>query len=311
MDKVKKETPAEKNTAPSKSNTSSAKKDASPSKKDIPAKENVTLKSAKDLVKSDQIIGNAAQQSKLRQINEVFRSENLVGGKALEKSIKIITSHMRPEDVDRAAAYGRDLGRGMVLIRTVPQGVTVFGSARVREGDKYYEKARELGGLLAQNGHAVVTGGGPGIMEAANRGAYEYGGRSVGLNITLEHEQFANRYLTDTLEFEYFFARKVTLTMASKVFVYFPGGFGTLDEMSEMQENKMPRFPMFLYGKSYWRGLDKFFRSKFLKEKMIKASDTHIYKITDDLTEIVRAADKMGHPRVGESLYDIIGHQKI
>ena len=112
----------------------------------------------------------------------------------LEKRIKAMAASLAPEDVERAAAYTRDLSKGLNLLRTIPQGVTVFGSARVREGDKYYNKARELGALLAQNGHAITTGGGPGIMEAANRGAYEYGGRSVGLNITLEHEQFANQY---------------------------------------------------------------------------------------------------------------------
>ena len=106
--------------------------------------------------------------------------------------IKKMLDQLSPEDLGRAAAYARDLANGLSLLRTIPQGVTVFGSARVREGNKYYDKARELGGLLAQNGHAVTTGGGPGIMEAANRGAFEYGGRSVGLNITLEHEQFAN-----------------------------------------------------------------------------------------------------------------------
>ncbi len=263
----------------------------------------------------DRIRQAAGQRDKIRELDAALKPEANIGGKDLEKRMKILIANMAPEDVDRAAAYGHDLGRGMVLIRTIPQGVTVFGSARVREGEKYYEKARELGGLLAQNGHAVVTGGGPGIMEAANRGAYEFGGRSVGLNIALEHEQFANRYLTDTLEFEYFFARKLTLTMASKVFVYFPGGFGTLDEMSEilclMQENKMPRVPMFLYGKAYWRGLDKYFRSRFLKEKMINSQDLHIYKVTDDLSEIVRAANKMGHPRVGESLYDFMGPHKL
>ncbi len=228
--------------------------------------------------------------------------------KELEKRMHELLVKLSPDDIERAAAYARDLGNGLSLLRTIPQGVTVFGSARVREGNKYYDKARELGNLLAQNGHAVTTGGGPGIMEAANRGAFEYGGRSVGLNITLEHEQFANQYLTDVMEFRYFFARKVMLSMASKVYVYFPGGFGTLDEFSEilclMQENKMPRMPMFLYGKSYWRPLDKFFRTKFLKEKMIHASDTHIYKITDDLDEIVRAANKIGHTKVDENLYD-------
>ena len=235
-------------------------------------------------------------------------SDPAVVSDEVKKAERALLKTLSPEDVERAVAYAPDLGQGLSLLRTIPQGVTVFGSARVREGDKYYEKARELGALLAQNAHAVITGGGPGIMEAANRGAFEYGGRSVGLNITLEHEQFANQYLTDVLEFRYFFARKVMLSMASKVYVYFPGGFGTLDEFSEIlcliQENKMPRMPMFLYGKSYWRPLDRFFRTKLLGNKMVNAADTHIYKLTDDLDEIVRAANKIGHPRVDENLYD-------
>lgn len=226
----------------------------------------------------------------------------------LEKRLKTMVASLAPEDLERAAGYAHDLAQGLNLLRTIPQGVTVFGSARVSEGNKYYDKARELGAEMAKNGHAITTGGGPGIMEAANRGAYEYGGRSVGLNITLEHEQFANQYLTDVLEFKYFFARKVMLCMASKVFVYFPGGFGTFDELSEilclMQENKMPRMPLFLFGKSYWRGLDKFIRGKVVKEKYINLADTHIYKVTDDIQEIVRAANKVGHPRVNENLYD-------
>lgn len=229
-------------------------------------------------------------------------------GADLEKRLKTMVASLAPEDLERAAGYAHDLAQGLNLLRTIPQGVTVFGSARVHEGDKFYDKARELGAEMAKNGHAITTGGGPGIMEAANRGAYEYGGRSVGLNITLEHEQFANQYLTDVLEFKYFFARKVMLCMASKVFVYFPGGFGTFDELSEilclMQENKMPRMPLFLFGKSYWRGLDRFIRGRVVKEKYINLADTHIYKVTDDIQEIVRAANKIGHPRVNENLYD-------
>ncbi len=226
----------------------------------------------------------------------------------LLKRLRKIVHELHPEDTERALAYGYDLGRGLKLLRTFPQGVTAFGSARVREGDKYYDKARELGGLLAQNGQPVITGGGPGIMEAVNRGAYEYGGRSIGLNITLEHEQFANQYLTDMMEFRYFFARKVMLSMASKVYVYFPGGFGTMDEFTEilllMQENKMPRMPLYLFGKSYWKPLDKFFRNRLLANKMAKASDMNIYKMTDDLNDIVRAANKIGHQKIQENLYD-------
>ncbi len=212
------------------------------------------------------------------------------------------------EDVKRSLKYAHDLGRGLKILRTFSQGVTVFGSARVSEDSKYYIKARELGKLLAENGHSVITGGGPGIMEAANRGAFEYGGRSVGLNITLDHEQFPNPYLTDTMEFHYFFSRKVMLVMASKVFVFFPGGFGTLDELSEVmileQEDKMPKQPIFLFGKSYWKPLYKVWEKKLLKEGMIKAKDLKLVKITDDLNEIVKAANKQGHVKVDENIYD-------
>lgn len=218
-------------------------------------------------------------------------------------------------DRDRAMQYARDLLQGLKTVRTYPQGVTVFGSARMKENDKYYQKARELGQLLAQKGHAVITGGGPGIMEAANRGAYEYGGRSIGLNINLRHEQEPNPYLTDMIEFEYFFARRVMLTMSSKVYVAFPGGFGTLDELSEvlvlMQEGKMPRMPFYFFGKSFWRPLDKFFQNKMVSSKLAGARDTHIYHLTDDVRDIVRAADHMGHPMIGTNYYDEFRQQVV
>ena len=214
-----------------------------------------------------------------------------------------------PEDLDRGLAYAKDLLNGLKILRTFSQGVSVFGSARVSENGKYYRSARELGQLLAQNGHTVITGGGPGIMEAANRGAYEYGGRSIGLNISLPHEQYPNPYLTDVLEFHYFFARKVMLSMASKVYVFMPGGFGTMDEMTEivilMQEGKMPKMPVFLFGKTFWRPLEKFYRQRLLVDKLIKADDLKIMRLTDNINEIVIAANKMGHPRIDENFYDI------
>jgi len=211
-------------------------------------------------------------------------------------------------DLERSQAYARDLSRGLKTVRTFPQGVTIFGSARITENTKYYNLARELGRLLANNGHAVVTGGGPGIMEAANRGAFEYGGRSIGLAISLKHEQFPNPYLTDMLKFEYFFARKVMLAMSAKVYVFFPGGFGTMDELTEilclMKEDKMPKMPIFLIGKSYWRQLDGFFQSKMLPLELIKKEDRKIYKLTDDIKEVVKAANKIGHPKVKTNYYD-------
>ena len=228
--------------------------------------------------------------------------------KQISPEDEAILQGINPADMKRAHKYALDLGRGLNILRTFPQGVTIFGSARLKEDNRYYKMARELGQLLAQNGHATITGGGPGIMEAANRGAFEYGGRSIGLNIYLPQEQFANPYLTDCLEFHYFFARKVMLTMASKVYVFFPGGFGSMDELTEilclMQEDKTPKMPIFLVGKSYWKGLDHFFQSKMLPMELIKKADRKIYTITDDVTDIVKAANRIGHFKVKDNLYD-------
>ena len=210
-------------------------------------------------------------------------------------------------DLERANAYAKDLGSGLQIVRSFPQGVTIFGSARLPQDSKYCQLAYKLGGLLAKNGHAVITGGGPGIMEAANHGAYEIGGRSIGLNITLAHEQFPNPYLTDCVTFEYFFARKVSLAMSAKVFVFFPGGFGTMDELSEilclMQEGKMPKMPVFLLGKDYWKAFDKII-GKMMLLKLINIKDAGIFTITDDPEEVVKAANKIGHPKISENFYD-------
>lgn len=210
-------------------------------------------------------------------------------------------------DLERANAYAKDLGQGLQIVRTFPQGVTIFGSARLSQDSKYCKMAYNLGRMLAENGHAVITGGGPGIMEAASHGAYEIGGRTIGLNITLAHEQHPNPYLTDCVTFEYFFARKVSLAMAAKVFVFMPGGFGTMDELSEvlclMQEKKMPKMPVFLIGEDYWKGFDKMI-GKMIALKLINPTDTGIFKITDHLSEVVDAANKIGHPKVSENFYD-------
>lgn len=210
-------------------------------------------------------------------------------------------------DLERANAYAKDLTRGLELVRSFPQGVTIFGSARLPQDSKYCQLAFKLGHLLAENGHTVITGGGPGIMEAASHGAYEIGGRVVGLNIVLMHEQFPNPYLTDCLNFEYFFARKVSLAMAAKVFVFFPGGFGTMDELSEilclMQESKMPRMPVFLIGKDFWRNFTKAI-NKMHELKLIGGRDDQIFQITNDVSEVVKAANKIGHPKISENYYD-------
>lgn len=214
---------------------------------------------------------------------------------------------MTIEDLERINAYSKDLAAGLKMVRSFPQGVTIFGSARLPQDSKYCEMARQLGEELAKNGHAVITGGGPGIMEAASKGAYEIGGRSVGFNITLAHEQFPNPYLSETYTFEYFFARKVSLAMAAKVFVFFPGGFGTMDELSEilclMQENKMPKMPVFLVGADYWSAFDVVIK-RMIELGLVKAEDAEIFKITDDVMDVVEAANKIGHPKISENFYD-------
>ncbi|MBQ2623107.1 TIGR00730 family Rossman fold protein [Candidatus Saccharibacteria bacterium] len=214
---------------------------------------------------------------------------------------------MTIEDLERANAYAKDLTRGLQIVRSFPQGVTIFGSARLSQDSKYCKMAFDLGHLLAENGHAVITGGGPGIMEAASHGAYEIGGRVVGLNITLQHEQNPNPYLTECLTFEYFFARKVSLAMAAKVFVFFPGGFGTMDEVSEvlclMQENKMPKMPVFLVGTDYWEAFEGAI-NKMVELQLINVDDSRIFEITDDINKVVEAANRIGHPKISENFYD-------
>ena len=220
----------------------------------------------------------------------------------------ISREQLNQEDVERSLRYAKELEQGLAKLRTFSQGVSIFGSARLSARGKYCRMAEELGRKLAQNGHTVITGGGPSIMQAANKGAYEAGGKTIGLNIQLPHEQHINPYVTDSLEFHYFFARKLMLTLSSKVYVYFPGGFGTLDEFSEilllMQEGKMPKMPMFLIGKSFWKPLDRYFGTKMQRLKTINGDDRKIYRITDDIDEVVSAANKIGHPLIYENIYD-------
>ena len=211
------------------------------------------------------------------------------------------------QDLERANAYAKDLTRGLEMVRSFAQGVTIFGSARLPQSDKYCKMAYELGRKLAENGHTVITGGGPGIMEAASHGAFEIGGHTVGFNIVLTHEQHPNPYLTDFMNFQYFFTRKVSLAMAAKVFVFFPGGYGTLDEFTEilelMQEAKMPVMPMFMIGKDYWEAYEGGIK-KMVEMKLINPSDAKLFKVTDDIDEVVKAANKIGHPKVSENYYD-------
>src|SRR6185436_13873250 len=169
--------------------------------------------------------------------------------------------------------------------------VTLFGSARVDEGHPAYEEAREVGRRFAEAGFAVVTGGGPGVMEAANRGAREGGGLSVGFNIELPHEQHSNPYLDVNLTFHHFYARKTMFVKAAEGFVIFPGGFGTLDELFEsltlIQTGKVVHFPVVLFDSDYWEGLMLWVRGRLLREDMISEEDVGLLYVSDDPEETV------------------------
>jgi uncharacterized protein (TIGR00730 family) len=174
--------------------------------------------------------------------------------------------------------------------------VTAFGSARVKPRQKWYKVARELGRKLAEKNVPVLTGGGPGIMEAANRGAYEVGGRSVGLNIELPEEQNPNPYVNRLISFRYFFVRKVMLVKYSCAFVIFPGGFGTLDELFEaltlIQTEKIAQFPVILVGKSHWGGLVKWMKSHMERPGYVSEQDIADLVVTDDIDEVVEIISK-------------------
>jgi uncharacterized protein (TIGR00730 family) len=170
-------------------------------------------------------------------------------------------------------------------------GVTVFGSARATADDPAYKAAQEVGRLFAETGFAVVTGGGPGLMEAANKGAQEAGGLSVGFNIELPHEQHHNPYLDVGVTFRHFYARKTMLVKAAEGFVMFPGGFGTLDELFEaltlIQTGKVHNFPVVLFDHEYWRGLLDWIRERLLERAMISGDDLELLFRTDDPAEAV------------------------
>jgi uncharacterized protein (TIGR00730 family) len=175
----------------------------------------------------------------------------------------------------------------------ISPAVTIFGSARLAPRDPYYRAAEIIGKELAKKNLTVITGGGPGIMEAANKGAAKANGKSVGLNIELPHEQEGNKYANVPINFHYFFARKVCFAKYSIAFVFMPGGFGTLDEFFEVatlvQTGRIPQFPLVLFGKKYWTGLLRWMRQQMTDEnKFIADRDLGLFQLTDDPHEVVR-----------------------
>lgn len=217
---------------------------------------------------------------------------------------------MKPERDFRRSIHWRifriiaEFVDGFQYIADLKRCVTVFGSTRVGAQDPWYREARRLGHLLARQGYSVVTGGGPGIMEAANRGAAEAGRDSIGINIQLPREQRANPYVTKSIGFHYFFTRKLMLTYAAEAYVYFPGGFGTLDEFFEIitliQTKKISRnIPVILVGRDYWRPLtDWITRELYARRRAIDKADTNIFVTVNTAAEAMRIIRKRAKRRV-------------
>ena len=180
---------------------------------------------------------------------------------------------------------------GFDELSDIGPAVSIFGSSRIKKNDALYKTTTEVAGLLAKNGYTIITGGGGGIMEAANKGAKANGGVSVGLNITLPQEQRPNRYQSKSLHFRYFFARKVMFVKYAMGYVCMPGGFGTLDEFFEaltlIQTHKIYPLPLILFGCDYWRPLVDYMKTTMLKHKTIEAKDLEIINMTDDPEEVV------------------------
>src|SRR6266702_128399 len=205
----------------------------------------------------------------------------------------LLQTHHATEELRRhTASIGREFLAGFEAVERIDRpAVSIFGSARVPEESRPYELARETARLFAAAGWAVVTGGGPGVMEAANRGAQEGGGLSVGFNIELPHEQRPNDYLDIEYTFDHFYARKVCFVRPSEGFVIFPGGFGTLDELYEslalIQTGKIQHFPVVLFDSDYWGEMIDWIRGELLAEGMISPDDIELLHVTDDPDQAV------------------------
>ena len=211
------------------------------------------------------------------------------------KNERYLIDQIKPQESWRVFRIMAEFVDGIETLSSLEPAVTIFGSARSKPGDKYYAMAEELGGLLAKEGFTVITGGGPGIMEAANKGSKEAGGQSVGLNIVLPFEQKLNTYTNLHINFRYFFVRKVMFVKYAISYVIFPGGFGTMDELFEaltlIQTDKLKPFPVILIGSKYWDGLLTWVNDTMMKEGMISPEDRWIFTVVDtprDAVDIIK-----------------------
>jgi uncharacterized protein (TIGR00730 family) len=234
-------------------------------------------------------------------------AEHLAADATMTEDEKLFARSTRPaflgEDPWRVLRILSEFVDGFDALAEVGPAVTVFGSARAAEGSTVYEQARDIGRRLARDGWAVITGGGPGIMEAANRGCQEAGGLSIGCNIELPHEQSVNRYVDLAVEFRYFFARKTMFVKYADAFVIMPGGFGTLDELFEaltlIQTGKIRDFPVVLVGTAYWQGMLDWMRAVQLPAGAVSEADLELLKLTDDpqeVCDIIVAYVSKAHP---------------
>lgn len=210
----------------------------------------------------------------------------------LIKAQPITREEIHNASVARLAIIMREFNDGFNFIKDYPRSVTIFGGTRFGEDSKYYKQAQSLGSRIVSDlKYSVFTGGGPGIMEGANRGAYDAGGPSLGLTIKLPSGQPTNTYLNRHMDFDHFFSRKVCLSFSAEAYIFFPGGFGTLDEFFEIltlvQTRKIERVPIILVGIDYWKKLDDFIRNEMISRGSIDKDDLDLYDITDDEEKIL------------------------
>ena len=213
-----------------------------------------------------------------------------------------MTSDPRARDTWTVFKIMGEFVEGFETLRPVWPAVSIFGSARVRPGHPYYKDAVRLAAALSAAGFSIITGGGPGVMEGANRGARKGRGRSVGLSIELPKEQVPNTFAEMRLKFDYFFVRKVMFVKYASGFVVLPGGFGTLDEMFEAltlkQTGKIHEFPVVLFGTEFWGGLVKWIKQRVLAEKLVSSRDLDLFVVTDDVEEVVQVIERHHLERV-------------
>jgi uncharacterized protein (TIGR00730 family) len=253
--------------------------------------------------RSGEPIGEHRRSGRLVMSSELARK--MPAEATMTEDRKLLERTERPaflnSDPWRALRILAEFVEGFDALADIGPAITVFGSARVDEGDPAYQMAREIGQLLAKEGYAVITGGGPGVMEAANRGCQEGGGLSVGCNIELPHEQSINSYVDLGVEFRYFFARKTMFVKYADGFVILPGGYGTMDELFEaltlIQTGKIKGFPVVLVGTAFFGGMMEWIKVKLLGEGMISPEDIDLVQLTDDPNEVIDIVRRAGRRR--------------